>query len=94
MSDMSRRSFEASTPSGYTRVTLTDLGRVWGTPDRFTTDSSLGAVAYMLLGSVRGCSFANEELGTREHRAVCRVARRRRLQSAPQADTRVRTLRS
>ena len=61
-SDMSRRSFEASTPPGYTRVTLTDRGTVWGTPERFTTDSSLGAVAYMLLGSVRGCSFANEEL--------------------------------
>ena len=61
-SDTSRRSFEASTPSDYTRVTLTDLGRVWGTPERFTTDSSLGAAAYMLLGSVRGCSFASEEL--------------------------------
>ncbi len=61
-SDTSRRSFEASTPSDYTQVTLTDRGGVWGTPERFTTDSSLGAVAYMLLGSVRGCSFASEEL--------------------------------
>ena len=61
-SDTSRRSFEASTPSGYTQVTLTDLGRVWGTPEKFTTDSSLSAVAYMLLGSVRGCNFASEEL--------------------------------
>ena len=61
-SDTSRRSFEASTPSDYTQVTLTDRGTVWGTPQRFTTDSSLGAVAYMLLGSVRGCSFASEEL--------------------------------
>ena len=61
-SHTSRRSFEASTPSDYTQVTLTDRGTVWGTPQRFTTDSSLGAVAYMLLGSVRGCSFASEEL--------------------------------
>ena len=61
-SDMSRKPFEASTPSGYTRVSLTDRGRVWGTPDRFTTDSSLGAVAYMLLGTMKGCSFADEEL--------------------------------
>ena len=61
-SDTSRRSFEASTPSDYTEVALTDRGTVWGTPQRFTTDSSLGAVAYMLLGSVRGCSFASEEL--------------------------------
>ena len=61
-SDMSRRSFEASTPSGYTRVSLTDKEIVWGIPERFTTDSSLGAVAYILLGSVKGCSFADEEL--------------------------------
>ena len=61
-SDMSRRSFEASTPSGYTRVSLTDKKKVWGIPERFTSDSSLGAVAYMLLGSVKGCSLADEEL--------------------------------
>ena len=61
-SDMSREPFEASTPSGYTRVSLTDRGSVWGTPERFTTDSSLGAVAYMLLGTMKGCSFADEEL--------------------------------
>ncbi len=61
-SDMSRRSFEASTPSGYNRVSLIDNGQVWGVPERFTTDSSLGAVAYLLLGSVKGCSFADEEL--------------------------------
>ena len=61
-SDMFRRSFEASTPSGYTRVSLTDKKKVWGIPERFTSDSSLGAVAYMLLGSVKGCSFADEEL--------------------------------
>ena len=61
-SDMARRSFEASTPSGYIRVSLTDKEKVWGIPERFTSDSSLGAVAYMLLGSVKGCSFADEEL--------------------------------
>ena len=61
-SDMSRRSFEASTPSGYTRVSLTDKKKVWGIPERFTSDSSLGAVAYMLLGSVKGCSLADDEL--------------------------------
>ena len=89
-SDMSRRSFEASTPSGYIRVSLTDKEKVWGIPERFTSDSSLGAVAYMLLGSVKGCNFADEELdrssivyvkgerlgrlSTYESQEVCRMA--------------------
>ena len=59
---ISRRQFEASTPPGYVQVTLNDRGTVWGVPDRFTTDSSLGDVAYMLLGRLKGCGFANEEL--------------------------------
>ena len=61
-SDAGREAFEASGPAGYTRIPLTDRGTVWGIPERFTSDSSLGAVAYMLLGSVKGCDFANEEL--------------------------------
>ena len=60
--DIARRQFEASTPPGYVEVTLSARGTVWGVPDRFTTDSSLGDVAYMLLGRLKGCSFANEEL--------------------------------
>lgn len=40
-SDTARETFEASSPSGYTRVSLTDQGTVWGIPERFTTDSSL-----------------------------------------------------
>ncbi len=61
-SDTAREAFEASGPSGYTRISLNDWGIVWGIPERFTSDSSLGAVAYMLLGTVRGCDFADEEL--------------------------------
>ena len=61
-SGMSRRSFEMSTPPEYIQITLADRGTVWGVPDRFTTDSSLGDVVYMLLGSLKGCDFANEEL--------------------------------
>ena len=61
-SDTSREAFDASRPSGYTRIPLTDRGTVWGIPERFTSDSSLGAIAYMLLGGVNGCVFANEEL--------------------------------
>ena len=58
---ISRTSFESSGPPDYTRVTVTDGGTAWGTPEEFTNDSSLGAVAYMLLGRVKSCSFANEE---------------------------------
>ena len=57
----SRASFEASTPSGYTAVELRDNGSVWGVPEKFTSDSNLGTVAYMLLGTLRGCSFVNSE---------------------------------
>ena len=52
---------ELSTPSGYTRVEITNRGSVWGTPEMFTDDSRLGNVAYMLLGRVKGCDFANTE---------------------------------
>ena len=61
-SDAVRLAFETSAPSGYTEVRLTDRGTVWGIPERFTTDSNLGAVAYMLLGKLKGCNFAKEEL--------------------------------
>ena len=61
-SGVSRTSFEASTPGCYTRVSLKDSGRVWGVPTKFTDDSSLNSVAYMLLGQLKGCSFAGKEL--------------------------------
>ena len=57
----SRTSFEATTPSGYTAVDLRDSGSVWGIPEKFTSDSSLETVAYLLLGTLKGCSFANSE---------------------------------
>ena len=56
-----RSEFEDSTPPGYTGVVLAVSGRVWGIPSQFTTDSHPGAVAYMLLGSLKGCDFADEE---------------------------------
>ena len=86
---VSRAEFEASTPAGYSAVTLSDNGRVWGVPERYTSDSNNGTVAYMLLGMQRGCSFANDEddrssrayirtqqLGTLsnyESKSVCRI---------------------
>ena len=60
--DASRRAFESSTPSGYTRVTLNDSGTVWGGPTKFTTDSSIGKVTYILLAKLKGCDFASAEL--------------------------------
>ena len=57
-----RSEFEASTPEGYTRLTLSDSPTVWGGPEEYTDDSRDGTVAYMLLGTVKGCSFANQEV--------------------------------
>ena len=57
----SRDEFNTSTPAGYTGVDLRDSGRVWGRPERFTSDSSDGTVAYMLLGTIAGCNFADAE---------------------------------
>ena len=57
----SRIAFESTTPAGYTPVTLRDTRTVWGVPTKFTTDSDVGTVAYMLLATVKGCSFANAE---------------------------------
>ena len=57
----SRELFESSIPAGYTKVTLSDSGSVWGIPARYTIDSDHGTVAYMLMGAVRGCTFANVE---------------------------------
>ena len=58
---VTRTAFESSTPSGYTRVTLNHTRIVWGVPAKFTADSNVGTVAYMVLGNVKGCSFANTE---------------------------------
>ena len=58
---VTRTAFESSVPSGYTSLTLSHAGTVWGNPTKFTNDSSAGAVAYMVLGKVKGCGFANAE---------------------------------
>ena len=58
----SRNAFESSTPSGYTRVTLSNSGTVWGVPAKYTTDSNVGKVTYMLLAKVKECDFATAEL--------------------------------
>ena len=57
----SRDEFNSHTPAGYTGVDLRDSGTVWGRPERFTSDSSDGTVAYMLLGTIAGCNFADAE---------------------------------
>ena len=56
-----RTAFESSTPAGYTEVTLSKTGRVWGVPTKFTEDSNEGMLAFMVLGKLKGCSFANAE---------------------------------
>ena len=56
-----RTAFESSTPSGYTEVTVRKTGTVWGVPTQFTEDSSVGTLAFMVLGKLKGCSFANAE---------------------------------
>ena len=56
-----RRAFESSTPAGYTQVTLSKTGSVWGVPTKFTEDSNEGKLAFMVLGKLKGCSFANAE---------------------------------
>ena len=61
----SRATFEASCQPGYTEVILRDRGTVWGVPKKFTDDSRLGAVVYMLLGELRGCGFADQEADMR-----------------------------
>ena len=58
---VTRAEFEASTQTDYVGVTLSDNGSVWGIPEKYTSDSSHGTVAYMLLGTMKGCSFANAE---------------------------------
>ena len=63
--DTSRRAFESSTPPGYTRVTLRNNGEVWGVPTKFTTDSIVEKVTYMLLAKLKGCDFAAAELSRR-----------------------------
>ncbi len=59
--DISRTDFDASAPEGYVAVTVRESGTVWGRPARFTSDSRAGAVAYMLLGTVGGCSVADSQ---------------------------------
>ena len=58
-----RESFESSTPAGYTRVTLTLSDRVWGVPARHRLSYRSGTLAYMLMGSLKGCAFADAEAG-------------------------------
>ena len=59
----SRVTFESTTPAGYTRVTLRKTGTVYGVPTQYTTDSNVATVAYMLLATLKGCSFADAEVG-------------------------------
>ena len=58
---VSRRVFETFPPRGYSPATIGDSGTVWGVPSSYTDDSNPGAVAYMLLGTIKGCNFANGE---------------------------------
>ena len=58
---VTRTAFESSVPSGYTSLALSHTGNVWGNPAKFTSDSIAGVVAYMVLGKVKGCGFANAE---------------------------------
>ncbi len=58
---VTRTIFESSTREGYTAVTPATSGRVWGGPAKYTNDADTGAVAYMLLGTLKGCEFANAE---------------------------------
>ena len=57
-----RTAFESNTPAEYKRVTLSDNGRVYGIPTKFTTDSHIGTVAFMALGKLMECSFADAEV--------------------------------
>ena len=61
-----RTTFEASTPPGYTRLTLKKTGSVWGIPTKYTTDSDVGTVAYMLLAKLTDCGFADAEVNRRD----------------------------
>ena len=79
-------------PAGFTGVTLRHSGTAWGVPQRYTADSSKGVVAYMLLGTLKGCAFADAEadrqtivyvkierlghLSGYESNAVCRASSR------------------
>ena len=63
--DASRIAFESSTPPGYTRIILNDSGTVWGIPTKFTTDSTVDKMTYMLLAKLKGCDFASAELSRR-----------------------------
>ena len=57
-----RETFEINIPPDYRPVRLKQTGDVWGIPVKFTSDSDLGVLAYMLLGLLKGCDFANAEL--------------------------------
>ena len=58
---MARWEFEEFPPQRYNAVTVGDSGSVWGVPSSYTNDSNHSAVVYMLLGTIKGCNFANEE---------------------------------
>ena len=42
-------------------MTVGDSGNVWGVPSSYTDDSNHSVVVYMLLGTIKGCNFANGE---------------------------------
>ena len=58
---MARWEFESFPPPRYNAVTVVDSGNVWGVPSSYTDDSHHGVIAYMLLGTIKGCNFANGE---------------------------------
>ena len=58
----SRTIFESSVLSGYTRVTLSDEGIIFGGPSKHTIYSDSGTLAFILLSQLKGCNFARAEL--------------------------------
>ena len=57
-----RVAFETNTPLGYRRIILSNSGTVYGIPAKYTTDSNVGKVTYMLLAKLKSCDFASAEL--------------------------------
>ncbi|MDE2812801.1 MAG: DPP IV N-terminal domain-containing protein [Gemmatimonadota bacterium] len=62
-----RTAFESFSPWGYASAPLSYSGNVWGKPMKFTEDSHLGKIAYMVLGRVKGCDFVDAEADRGSH---------------------------
>ena len=48
-------------PRGYSPATVKDHGSAWGVPSTYTGDSDTGPLVFMVLGTIKGCDFANGE---------------------------------